>query len=298
MVGEYVLSNAHNSNLTPEFGISFCPSYFTAQEASVAPRVFTTRQVIQTDGLAFGPSPITKARGAPTIMPQSFHPLNMQEERTLLARGAATTTPHTARASNSSVPGIHVHQENTQFSTDHLMDYQLQMYEVVQKLVSTPLFSFQDLKLSTRDIIARLKDTLIITLGPLPIPDPHATGLPSNTLERHLIGSHVVDGVRDLVISSSMAKLVGSPTSDSTFTHQKGAKNISLVNLLLSQGVVDSHSLHKVSHSFPKVVPNERSSITTGVAIVDNIESAIQVGGHTPRVVLIDIGAQPVIIKV
>jgi hypothetical protein len=34
------------------------------------------------------------------------------------------------------------------------------MHEVVQKLVSTPLFSFQDLKLSTRDIIAVLKDTL------------------------------------------------------------------------------------------------------------------------------------------
>ncbi len=53
MVGEYVLSSAHNSILTPKFCISFCPSYFTAQEASVAPRVSTTRQVIQTDGFAF-----------------------------------------------------------------------------------------------------------------------------------------------------------------------------------------------------------------------------------------------------
>ncbi len=32
MVEEYVLSNAHNSSLTPEFAIIFCPSYFTAQE--------------------------------------------------------------------------------------------------------------------------------------------------------------------------------------------------------------------------------------------------------------------------
>jgi hypothetical protein len=46
-----------------------------------------------------------------------------------------------------------------------------------------------------------------------------------------------------------MAKLVGSPTSDSTFTYQKWAKNTSLVDLLLSKGVVNSHSLHKVSHS-------------------------------------------------
>ncbi len=30
MVGEYVLSSAHNSNLTPEFATSFCPSYFAA----------------------------------------------------------------------------------------------------------------------------------------------------------------------------------------------------------------------------------------------------------------------------
>ncbi len=64
MVGEYVLSSAHNYGLTPEFATSFCPSYFAAQEANVAPRVSATRQVIQTDGLASASSPITKARGA------------------------------------------------------------------------------------------------------------------------------------------------------------------------------------------------------------------------------------------
>jgi len=37
------------------------------------------------------------------------------------------------------------------------MECQLQMCEVVQKLVSTLLFSFQDLKLSTRDIIKILR---------------------------------------------------------------------------------------------------------------------------------------------
>jgi hypothetical protein len=62
MVGEYVLSNAHNSNLTPEFATFFCPSYFTAQKTSVAPRVSAIRQVIQTDGIASGSSPITKAK--------------------------------------------------------------------------------------------------------------------------------------------------------------------------------------------------------------------------------------------
>ncbi len=149
------------------------------------------------------------------------------------------------------------------------------MREVAQKLVSTPLFSFQDLKLGTRDIIVVLKDTLNTTLGPPLIPNPHATRVPSNTLERHLIGLSVVDGIRDLVTNSSMAKLVGSPTSDSTFTYQKGAKNTSLMDLLLSKGIVDSHSLHKVSCSFPKAVPNERTSIATRVAIVDNIESTI-----------------------
>jgi hypothetical protein len=70
------------------------------------------------------------------------------------------------------------------------------------------------------------------------------------------------------------------------------------VDLLLSKGVVDSYFLHKVSQSFPKVVPNERTSIAIGVTIVDNIGSTIQVGGHTPRVVLLDIGAQPVILRV
>ncbi len=165
------------------------------------------------------------------------------------------------------------------------------MHEMVQKLVSTPLFCFQNLKLSTNDIIAILEDTLNITSGPLLIPDPHVPEVPSNTLERHSIGSCVVDGVRNLITSSSMAKLVGFPTSDSTFTYQKGVQNTSLVDLLLNKGVVDSHSLHRIFHSFPKVVPNERISIATGVAIIDNTGSTIQVGGHIPRVVLLDIGA-------
>jgi TolA-binding protein len=43
MVGEYVLSSAHNFSFTPKFSISFCPSYFTAQETSVTPRVFAIR---------------------------------------------------------------------------------------------------------------------------------------------------------------------------------------------------------------------------------------------------------------
>jgi hypothetical protein len=87
MVGEYVLSNAHNSSLTPKFTTSFCPSYFVAQEVSVAPKVFATRKVIQTNGLTSGSSPNIKARGARTVMPQFFHPLNTKEICTLLARG-------------------------------------------------------------------------------------------------------------------------------------------------------------------------------------------------------------------
>jgi hypothetical protein len=70
------------------------------------------------------------------------------------------------------------------------------------------------------------------------------------------------------------------------------------VDLLLNKGVVDNHSLHKVSHSFPKVVPSERTSITIGVAIIDNIGLAIQMGGHTPKVVLLDTSAQLVILGV
>ncbi len=153
------------------------------------------------------------------------------------------------------------------------------MHEVVQKLVSTVLFGFQDLKLSTGDIIVVLKDTLNTTSGLLPIPDPHVIGVPSNTLERHSIGSRVADGVCNLVTNFSMAKLVGSPTSDFTFTYQKGVKNTSLMDLLLGKGVVDNHFLHKIFHSFSKVVLSERTCIATKVVIVDNIGSTIQVGG-------------------
>jgi hypothetical protein len=64
MVGEYVLCSAHNFSLTPKVATSFFPSYFATQKASVAPKVFATRQLIQTNGLAFGSSPITKAKRA------------------------------------------------------------------------------------------------------------------------------------------------------------------------------------------------------------------------------------------
>jgi hypothetical protein len=78
----------------------------------------------------------------------------MEEERTLLARGEETTTPKVVRVSNFRIPRIHVHQENTQFSIDQLMECQFQMNEVARKLVNTLLFNFQDLQLNTRDIIA------------------------------------------------------------------------------------------------------------------------------------------------
>jgi hypothetical protein len=118
MVGEYVLSSVKNYNLTPKFATFFCPSYFTPQETSVAPIVYATRQVIQIDGLAFGSSPITKARRVRSIMPLSFCPLSTKEKHTLLAKGQKTTTPQATKASNFCVPGINVYQENTQFSTD------------------------------------------------------------------------------------------------------------------------------------------------------------------------------------
>jgi len=67
------------------------------------------------------------------------------------------------------------------------------------------------------------------------------------------------------------------------------------MDLLLSKGVVDNHSLHKVFSSFPKVVPSDKTSIATEITIVNNTESTIQVGGHTPRVVFFYTGAHLVI---
>jgi hypothetical protein len=147
------------------------------------------------------------------------------------------------------------------------------MCEMAQKLMNASLFSFQGLKLSTRDIIVILKDTLNTTLGPLPIPDPHAIRVPSNTLERHSINSRVANGVRNIVTSSSMAKLMGLLTSNSTFTYQKGAKNTSLMDLLLNKDVVDNHSFHKVSHSFPKVVRKLPSPLELPLLIIPNQQS-------------------------
>jgi hypothetical protein len=47
------------------------------------------------------------------------------------------------------------------------------------------------------------------------------------------------------------------------------------MHLLLSKGVVDGHSLNKVSHSFPKVVPSEKTFITIEITIVDNTKLPI-----------------------
>jgi hypothetical protein len=70
------------------------------------------------------------------------------------------------------------------------------------------------------------------------------------------------------------------------------------MDLVLIKGIMDTHFLHKFSHSFPKVVPNEKTSITTKIAIVDNTGSTIQVGRHIPKLILFDTGAQPVILRI
>jgi hypothetical protein len=63
----------------------------------VGPKISATRQVIETYGLASGSSPITKAKGVRTVMPQFFYPFNTEEDYTLLAKGEETTTPQAAR---------------------------------------------------------------------------------------------------------------------------------------------------------------------------------------------------------
>ncbi len=104
MVKEYVLSSAHNSILATKFAISFYPSYFVAQEASLAPKS-ATRQVIQTDGFTIGSSPITRVKRARIVMAQYFCLLNTKEKCTLLTRGEEITTPQDVKASNSRVQG-------------------------------------------------------------------------------------------------------------------------------------------------------------------------------------------------
>ncbi len=70
------------------------------------------------------------------------------------------------------------------------------------------------------------------------------------------------------------------------------------MDLLFNKGIVDSHSLHKKFHSFPKVVLSERTSIATGVAIINNTKLTIQVGGHNLGVVLFDTSAQTMILGI
>jgi len=70
------------------------------------------------------------------------------------------------------------------------------------------------------------------------------------------------------------------------------------MDLLLNKGFVDRHYFHKVFHSFPNVVLSEKTPIVIRVCIVDNTESTIQVGGHTPIVLLFGTCAQLIILGV
>jgi hypothetical protein len=65
------------------------------------------------------------------------------------------------------------------------------MCEMAQKLVNILLFSFQDLKQSTKDIIAILKDNLNTTSNPLSIPNPHVIRVPCDALPSSLMDSNV-----------------------------------------------------------------------------------------------------------
>jgi hypothetical protein len=107
-------------------------------------------------------------------MPQSFCPLNMEEEHILL-RGGRKLLHHKLLGHQILVSQEYMYIKKTQFSTHHFMECQFQMREMAQKLVNTPLFNFQHLKQSTKDIIAILKDTFNTTSSFLPILDSHVT---------------------------------------------------------------------------------------------------------------------------
>jgi hypothetical protein len=75
-------------------------------------------------------------------------------------------------------------------------------------------------------------------------------------------------------------------------------RNVSLVELLLSKKVVDLCALNKIGENLPKVLPSERLSVEKSVALVNNSNGVIHVAGFRPKVVLLDTGAQPVILGI
>jgi hypothetical protein len=87
----------------------------------VACIVYVTRQVIQTNGLASGSSLLQGLEE----LEQSCHNLSSCQQgriMDLVNEGEETIKLQATRASNSHVPGVHVHKENAQFSTDQLME--------------------------------------------------------------------------------------------------------------------------------------------------------------------------------
>jgi hypothetical protein len=243
MVGECLKVAVTQPGLAAEFSSSFCPSYFAFQQASVAPRVATTRRVVQTDGLASGTGHVTRSRGAHAVIPKSFMPLTPAQESTFLARGEDMTSTAQQGAdttTNSRIFGIPTDQEEAQQAPEVVSQWQVLLSGVTHKLLTAPFFSFQDLQMNAQDVI------------------------------------QLLDG--DTCVSSSAVI-------------EKGKEHQSVIDMLMGSKVVDSHSLHMVAHTSPKVPPKERLVVTTGVAIADNSTAAIKVEGHIPNVVLLDTGA-------
>ena len=63
------------------------------------------------------------------------------------------------------------------------------------------------------------------------------------------------------------------------------------MELLLDKRPVDTNALYKVSMAFPKVLSDRRTTINTGVALVNNSCIVIKVKECVPKVVLLDTGA-------
>jgi hypothetical protein len=146
-------------------------------------------------------------------MPQSFRPLTAAQEHNLLARGeeSTSTLPQGVdKAENLRVPRVCLHQEDARQSPDDRVHCHLTSSDLKDKLLSTPLFSCQDLQFSTSDVIKVLGDTLNSTSGSLSIPAAHVTEDPPQNLKGHSPKLHVVDSMHNLVTSSSIDKCISS----------------------------------------------------------------------------------------
>lgn len=186
--------------------------------------------------------------------------------------------------------------------------FEITAAEFSQRIMNTPLFSCTDVHISPQNAMALLYDgTILPSAYSVPV---HTTSVGAPPLPRALPS---VPSLGTLTPAYTMLDLYSAftqvpittelelPPSASMDPAPIAQLSFDLVDTLISTRVAHSEDtgsrIHRLTRGLPFIEPANRATTRLGVAMADNRQSAITIGGIAPRIVLMDTGAQPVIMS-